>query len=1031
MIPVKLTLKGIYSYRDEQTIDFRPLIDSGLFGIFGGVGSGKSTILEAITFALYRKTERLSRNDSPNYNMMNLKSDELKVDFEFRNHQNEAWRFIVEGKRNGNNFESINLKPSRVFKYIDGEWSGVDHVDAVEVVGMSYDNFRRTIIIPQGQFKEFLELGSTDRTKMLEEIFSLHRFEFQREAKALYADAVNRLSGMEGELLQYEGIDKEAITHKKEEAQKLQDEFETARKQRDAEQHRAEQLRQLWKKVQRRDELQKKQQELSATRLENERKEARLQEYESCRDQFSEVLKEADRLDKARRKKEEALKNALERESHKKQQLESLLHKKQQYAENFAQREQMIDRIREYDVLLKLNDAGKRRKTAEESLQQLNSSTSAAAEALAASQEKKQIKREGIKALRTQQPDESHLYELKSWFSTYDSLRADIKRTTKEKEGVKESIEQQLAALAAKLKSLDSAPEVSLNPDAVQNPESAVSQLQAAWKRLTKERDELQQKLTEHKAHQKLEQAVQQLEEGKPCPLCGATHHPEPLETASLNSGIQASEKQLNRLRTLIEQLNTLIQDSRLIDVEVKRLYAEQARLSQDLSDKKQQAEQQLDTFSWPDFSPEQPEKVEKEQARVAGIKKEIAKKEAELDQLEREIGSVEAQLQKDRERLDQLKEERTRFRTAEEGFRQQLEQLDPQQYAEKGSDAITLEKNKLQKRLEELDKMHQQLQKEEQELNIAVAKSAEEIKLTREALSVLETEIGANNTSFSQKLKESEFESYSHIRELLESPPDIAGIREEIRKFNELWTEIKVELQSLKEELGERTLTQKEVGEAEQAALELSQRCEYLLKENDAALREVKRLEEAFRKKLEKEKEKKQLEQRVEHLKTMLSLFKARGFVNYISSVYLRQLCNTANARFHKLTNQQLKLELDDKNNFRVRDFLNEGRQRNIKTLSGGQTFQASLCLALALAESVQFRSKTPQHFFFLDEGFGTLDQETLRIVFETLKSLRKENRVIGVISHVEALQQQIDVNLTIRNTDEAGSVVHRSWQS
>lgn len=1031
MIPVKLTLKGIYSYRDEQTIDFRPLIDSGLFGIFGGVGSGKSTILEAITFALYRKTERLSRNDSPNYNMMNLKSDELKVDFEFRNHQNEAWRFIVEGKRNGNNFESINLKPSRVFKYIDGEWSGVDHVDAVEVVGMSYDNFRRTIIIPQGQFKEFLELGSTDRTKMLEEIFSLHRFEFQREAKALYGDAQNRLSGMEGELLQYEDIGKEAITEKREEAQKRQKELETARKQRDAAQQRAEQLRQLWKKVQRRDELQKKQQELNATRLENERKEARLQEYESCRDQFAEVTREADRLYNACRKKEEELKNALERESQKKQQLESLLQKKQRYSETFAQREQMIDRLREYDVLLKLNDAGKRRKKADESLQQLNNSTSAATEKLEAAQEKKRIKTAEIKELRNNQPDESRLYELKTWFSNYDALRADIKRITTEKEGVKENIQQQLSELAAKLKTLDSAPEVSLDSDAVQNPESAVNQLQSAWKRLSNERDELQQKLTEHKAHQKLEEAVRQLEEGKPCPLCGATHHPEPLETASLSSEIQANEKQLNRLRTLIEQLNTLIQDIRLIDVEVKRLHTEKSKRSQELSDKKQQAAEQLETFSWPDFSPEQPEKVEKEQTRVAGIKKEIAKKEAELEQLEREIGSAEAQLRKDKDRLDQLREERTRFLTEEEGFAQQLKQLDPQQYAEKGSDAITLEKTRLQKQVDELDEMQEQLRKEEQELNIAVAKSAEEVKLTRQAVSALKAEIELNNADFAQKLEESEFESYERIRELLDSRPDIAAIREEIKKFNNLWTEIKVELQSLNQELGDRTLKQKEVEDAEQAAQELSQRCEFLLKEHDAAAREVKRLEEAFRKKLEKEKEKKQLEQRVEQLKTMLSLFKARGFVNYISSVYLRQLCDTANARFHKLTNQQLKLELDDKNNFRVRDFLNEGRQRSIKTLSGGQTFQASLCLALALAESVQFRSKTPQHFFFLDEGFGTLDQETLRIVFETLKSLRKENRVIGVISHVEALQQQIDVNLTIRNTDEAGSVVHRSWQS
>ena len=82
MIPISLTIKGIYSYQQEQTIDFQKLTDAQLFGIFGPVGSGKSTILEAISFALYNDTERLNR-DNRNYNMMNLKSNELLIRFNF------------------------------------------------------------------------------------------------------------------------------------------------------------------------------------------------------------------------------------------------------------------------------------------------------------------------------------------------------------------------------------------------------------------------------------------------------------------------------------------------------------------------------------------------------------------------------------------------------------------------------------------------------------------------------------------------------------------------------------------------------------------------------------------------------------------------------------------------------------------------------------------------------------------------------------------------------------------------------------
>ena len=74
MIPLKLTIEGLYSYQEKQTIDFTSLTDAGLFGVFGSVGSGKSSILEAITFALYGETERMNKRDNRAYNMMNLKS---------------------------------------------------------------------------------------------------------------------------------------------------------------------------------------------------------------------------------------------------------------------------------------------------------------------------------------------------------------------------------------------------------------------------------------------------------------------------------------------------------------------------------------------------------------------------------------------------------------------------------------------------------------------------------------------------------------------------------------------------------------------------------------------------------------------------------------------------------------------------------------------------------------------------------------------------------------------------------------------
>ncbi|MBK5203774.1 MAG: SMC family ATPase, partial [Prolixibacteraceae bacterium] len=172
-----------------------------------------------------------------------------------------------------------------------------------------------------------------------------------------------------------------------------------------------------------------------------------------------------------------------------------------------------------------------------------------------------------------------------------------------------------------------------------------------------------------------------------------------------------------------------------------------------------------------------------------------------------------------------------------------------------------------------------------------------------------------------------------------------------------------------------------------------------------------------------------KKLNLRADNIKIMKSLFKASGFVNYISSVYLQNLCKSANERFFKLTRQKLSLEITPDNNFQVRDYLNGGKIRSVKTLSGGQTFQAALSLALSLADNIQKITESNQNFFFLDEGFGSLDRESLSVVFDTLKSLKKENRIVGVISHVEEMQQEIGVHLRIENDDERGSIIHPSW--
>jgi exonuclease SbcC len=214
MLPVKLTIQGVNSYQKLQTIEFGNLVSAKTFGIFGSVGSGKSTIPEAISFALYGKMERLNKSDSLSYNLMNLKSNTLLIDFEFEAEKNERYRFIVKGKRNSKNFDDVSLEKMR-YKWSGETWIPDETLDAEKIIGLNYDNFKRTIIIPQNKFMEFIHLGDADRTKMLKEIFNLEKYDLLGKVKLLENQTELEISNLNGKLEGLKEIDQLSIEERK------------------------------------------------------------------------------------------------------------------------------------------------------------------------------------------------------------------------------------------------------------------------------------------------------------------------------------------------------------------------------------------------------------------------------------------------------------------------------------------------------------------------------------------------------------------------------------------------------------------------------------------------------------------------------------------------------------------------------------------------------------------------------------------------------------------------------------------------
>ena len=161
---------------------------------------------------------------------------------------------------------------------------------------------------------------------------------------------------------------------------------------------------------------------------------------------------------------------------------------------------------------------------------------------------------------------------------------------------------------------------------------------------------------------------------------------------------------------------------------------------------------------------------------------------------------------------------------------------------------------------------------------------------------------------------------------------------------------------------------------------------------------------------------------QNLDNLEKIYGLIRGNMLVEFLAQEQMKVVLHNASERLKQLTHNRYALEIDSEGNFLVRDDANGGARRPAASLSGGETFQTSLALALALSDQIQLRGKYPLEFFFLDEGFGSLDRNTLDISMATLERLRHDRLTIGIISHVEELQQRMPRRLIVSQPDMLG---------
>ncbi len=1019
MIPIKLTIEGLYSYRTKQSIDFSELTANHLFGIFGSVGSGKSSILEAITFALYGQTDRLNLSgDNRNYNMMNLKSNQLLIEFDFiAGTDNQLYKSVTTAKRNSKRYEDVK-KPERVlYKSIDGVMTPISNDELEAAIGLSYDNFKRTIIIPQGKFQEFLQLGSTQRTRMMKDLFNLEKFELAPKVAILQKENDAKLQNTEGQMESLKEISPEQLKTLSSEKESLQEKTKQLETEFDKKQSELLELDKLQQLIAQQSEKKEEQSKLLAQQETFQIREQKLNDYQYCIEHFKSLF---ENINNQKQRVNELSRTLGQNESdltklnadfeliQKEYKSSAEKNEKADSSRKSAEAMSRVAKIKEYQEKISIS---------KERLIKGEPHLKNTIEKIASLEKEESEKINELKKLKNSLPELETITNAQNWFSEQKQINKKIKELSDSENHLKNQ-EQQL------LKELE---QFSSKEFLLDNWKAWGIQFNAQKEQLKEQTNKAYKSLNELLVQQKLQNYATHLHEGEACPLCGSKEHPQPIQLVDIDNDINLYNNQLLKIEEDLKELNhkeidwtKTVNHHQQIEKQLKEI---EEKLN---TERKKEAEHlgcKPTTFITEEDLSKKLNEVQKTNTQIKVL-------EETLELFKQELKKQTNNKSKFEEELNKIQNEISNHQKAIELLQEQTDDSSLKEYSQATPSQLIEQSKTILQQIEINKKTFEQAKNkyEDSRLRINTLKTTLEHNKTqfKNETNLLK----ATEEQLQNQIISSHFNNLEQVTMLLNAPININDERSAIDNYKNQMNLIAATLQKLESDIGNKNYSKEthaqlktEVETHKKALTEniqLKGKLENQITELKSQLKKKEQLGSSLQK----------LQERAEDIKTMRRLFSSSGFVNYVSSVYLQNICTAANERFKIMTRQQLSLELNGENNFEVRDYLNEGKTRSVKTLSGGQTFQASLALALALSDNIQSRNQSKQNFFFLDEGFGSLDKQALEMVFSTLKGLRNENRIVGVISHVEELQQEIPNALFIRSNEEKGSTIKCSWE-
>ncbi|WP_209123780.1 AAA family ATPase [Alkalihalobacillus sp. BA299] len=1023
MRPIKITLSAFGPYKQKEVIDFTELDDHRLFVISGNTGSGKTSIFDAICFALYGEASGEDRSD-PRMLRSHFAADEdhTSVDFEFelRSRTYRVFRQLAHVKgtnktATGDKYELYEITEGEEVLLVDRLTVSQVNEKLQQIIGLTKEQFSQIVMLPQGEFRKLLTSETEDKEEILRKIFktglfkhvterlnekrisSQQVYEEQRQERDLHIKNINkslpnRQESMLTKVFEQENYNAhqalealaDEMTYYQQETGKQKQHFNALKKhfqEKTTYYHDAKTLNERFDHL----EMKQKQNELLHKKLpEIEGKEIQLKLAEKAsqldvyEEQYKELVQELN-----------GGKNELEHAKHElglaETQMNVVMNAYKVEEEKHEQREQAAIHVNKLSEFIpKVAHLDEKRK--------LLIGLKAEVERL-----KQQTNKLTVQMTEQKRKKAELVLEIKRLETNSQEYTTKVEQLQATKTQIKTGYEYlQLIETQTKLS-------------------TELLHQETKFVTVKNDYDKLEVRWIEGQASL----LAEHLHDDEPCPVCGSREHPG-----------RPSRKEEIPTKELLEQKR---QEKETAEANYRKLQADLSSINSQLDTKQQEiTEFNLPIDGLSDKVYKLTERENRLQDEIGQLKLEqkvMEQQKSEYDKLEKWIEQTEQQKIQAENQYNEIvlsfEKETTSYDQLVTDIPSHLQSLDQLQ-------------NELKQQQEEKQRLERQWKVVQEQLNKAneryfTAKTnIENIKKQLELISDKKEKAyqkfhhelvssGFTTEEEYHQAKRSKIERETMKKEIVTFRADVASIQQQIIDLkNELEGKERYDLVALDNEL-------QQLGEALETV-----RLSFIQMENYTNLidKAIKDIEAAN----EKVKESEQLYYIHKDLYDIVRGDNAKkiSFERYLLIEFLEQIVQVANQRLNRLSNGQFYLVRSDRLEKRGKqsglslDVYDNytGQKRDVKTLSGGEKFNASLSLALGMADIIQsHQGGISIETMFIDEGFGSLDEESLSKAIDTLIELQQSGRLIGVISHVQELKQSIPAILDVRKTKEGHS--------